>query len=80
MCASCEEETNHPRFTNQDSNGLGYCDTDAYGYEAKSSGLVVLPTDDGGNILEGALPVSAWAHITVGRQTVCSLVLSTSDS
>ena len=68
MCASCEEETSHPGFTNTDNDSLGFCDSDAYGYKAKNSGLVVLPTDDKGVILSGALPVSAWAHVTVGQQ------------
>lgn len=67
LCASCEEETSHAGFTNKDNDGLGYCDSNAYGYKAKSSGLVVLPTDDKGVILSGALPVSAWAHVTVGQ-------------
>lgn len=67
VCASCEEETSHAGFTNKDSDGLGYCDSDAYGYKAKNSGLVVFPTDDKGVILSGALPVSAWAHVTVGQ-------------
>ncbi|KAK1736308.1 hypothetical protein QTG54_012908 [Skeletonema marinoi] len=65
VCASCEEETNHPGFTNEDSDGIGYCDSDAYVYEAKNSGLVVFPTDDEGTILPGALSVSAWAHVTI---------------
>jgi len=65
VCASCEEETSHAGFTNKDSDGLGYCDSDAYGYKAKNSGLVVFPTDDKGVILSGALPVSAWAHVTI---------------
>ncbi len=76
VCASCEEETNHPGFTNQDSDGIGYCDSDAYGYDAKTSGLVVVPTDDEGTILSGALPVSAWAHVTVGETSLVVFVFS----
>jgi hypothetical protein len=78
VCASCEEETNHPGFTNEDSDGIGYCDSDAYGYEAKNSGLVVFPTDDEGTILPGALSVSAWAHVTVGQSTLGLYVMCAS--
>lgn len=76
MCASCEEETSHPGFTNTDNDGLGFCDSDTYGYKAKNSGLVVLPTDDKGVILSGALPVSAWAHVTVGQRNCLNVEFS----
>lgn len=65
MCASCEEETKHPGFINKDSHGLGYCDETAYGYDAKTSGLVVIPTNDEGDILPGALQASTWSHVTI---------------